>query len=68
MWDSMNLDDLSVFCAALPGHPTKAGVIRQAVQEFIARELDKSAPLCNRFNEIKRQRTDAASRGLRVVK
>ena len=68
MYDEMGISDLEVFCAALPGRPTKAGVIRQAVEELIARELANNDALRQRFNEIKRQRSAGAERGLRVVK
>ena len=64
----MKIDDLDEFCRALPGKPTRAGVIRQAIRELIARHLADDAALRSRFWDIKHGEAKAATRGLRIVK
>ena len=64
----MKIENLDEFCCALPGQPSRMGVIRQAVQELIDRTISADEETRRRFYEIKRQHTKAATRGLRVVK
>ena len=64
----MKIDDLDEFRQALCGLPPRAGIIRQAVREFIDRYLEADPEVRRRFYEIKRGQSKVAMRGLRVVK